>query len=403
MAYTFISYSTKNQAKADAIRAILQENGIDVWMAPGSIPVGEKYASAINQAIRNCACFMLLLSNDSQSSTWVAKEVERAVNYGKIIMPIKLEEVTLNDEFEFYISNAHIVSLFDVQPDSAVMKKILKVVQGHLKNDAKASENPPQQEAPIKKTIEKTSQPTKPTVAKPVKTPNASQGIKYKNGDTYTGPLIHDKRNGKGKYLWKNGDCYVGDFVNDKRSGRGKITWKNGNSYQGDFINDKISGKGKYTWKNGETYVGDFINDKRSGKGKFTWKNGDVYVGDYVDDKRAGKGKLTYSNGNVYQGDFSNDKRHGKGRFVWANGNVYVGDFINDKRHGKGKFTWANGDSYQGDFVDDKRNGKGKYVWANGNVYVGDFVNDKRTGLGKLTYANGKVQNGRFVDNKFIG
>ncbi len=393
MAYTFISYSTKNQVEADTILKILKDSGFETWMAPWNIPVGEKYASVINQAIRNCTCFLLLLSDASQNSTWVAKEVERAINYGKFIIPIKLDNVVLNDEFEFYISNAHLISLPKVELDCAEMKQILKVLKNHLGVTEQAVEKPVQTEQ-VQPEIKKPEEKSVTTPAKPVKNTATKQA----------GPKQTETSSGSGKTIkYKNGDSYTGGIVNDKRSGKGKYVWKNGDVYQGDFVNDKRSGKGKFTWKNGDVYQGDFINDKRSGKGKMTWKNGNVYTGDFINDKRTGKGKLTFKNGMVYVGDFINDKRTGKGKLTWPNGNVYNGDFVNDKRTGKGKFTWANGDVYQGDFIDDKRTGKGKMTWANGNVYQGDFVNDKRTGTGKLTYANGRVQSGKFLDNKFIG
>lgn len=117
MGYTFISYSTKNQSNADSIKLLFKKHNIEVWMAPYDIPPGSKYAQVINKAIKDCACFILMLSEESQNSVWVAKEVERAVNYRKPIIPVKLDESVLNDEFEFYISTDQVVAV----------KKLMKV------------------------------------------------------------------------------------------------------------------------------------------------------------------------------------------------------------------------------------------------------------------------------------
>ena len=95
MGYAFISYSSKNQLMADAFRNLLNSKGIDTWMAPGDIPAGSSYMKEINNALKNCSCLVLLLSNAAQGSEWVIKEVERAVNYHKNIIPIKIEEVIL--------------------------------------------------------------------------------------------------------------------------------------------------------------------------------------------------------------------------------------------------------------------------------------------------------------------
>lgn len=125
MGYAFISYSTKNQSDADALKQLFTKKGIRTWMAPNDIPIGSKYAQVINHAIKECACFVLLLTDAAQSSPWVAKEVERAVNYGKTILPIKLENLVLNEEFEFYISTDQIVAVQKIDEDAEELKKIL--------------------------------------------------------------------------------------------------------------------------------------------------------------------------------------------------------------------------------------------------------------------------------------
>lgn len=73
--YAFISYSTKNQQDADILRDILIKNHIGCWRAPDDIPTGSRYAHVINDAIEQCACVVLLLTEASQKSVWVEKEL----------------------------------------------------------------------------------------------------------------------------------------------------------------------------------------------------------------------------------------------------------------------------------------------------------------------------------------
>lgn len=131
--YAFISYSTKNQAFADAMRNLLNNNGIETWMAPGDIPIGSKYADVINKAVKHCSCFLLVLSNDSQNSVWVAKEVERAINYHKPIFSVQIEDMTLNDEFEFYISTDQLVAIQKIDKNATEIKKLLQSIKAVLK------------------------------------------------------------------------------------------------------------------------------------------------------------------------------------------------------------------------------------------------------------------------------
>lgn len=128
MGYAFLSYSTKNQQAADAMRNLLRKEGIETWMAPGDIPAGSRYAQVINQAIKGCSCFVLILSEDSQNSIWVAKEVERAVNYRKLIIPVQIEDMILNDEFELYLSTDQLVAIQKVDEDSLDVKKLIDSV-----------------------------------------------------------------------------------------------------------------------------------------------------------------------------------------------------------------------------------------------------------------------------------
>ena len=125
MGYVFISYSTQNQSSADAIRFFLTNNGVQTWMAPYDIPVGSKYAQMISQALKGCSCLVLMLSEDSQNSIWVAKEVERAIHYKKAILPIQLEDLVLNDEFELYISTDQIVPVRRIEESSEALQKVL--------------------------------------------------------------------------------------------------------------------------------------------------------------------------------------------------------------------------------------------------------------------------------------
>lgn len=139
MGYVFISYSSQNQAPADAMREFLRQNNIRTWMAPYDIPAGSKYAQVINQALRDCACLVLMLTNDSQCSTWVSKEVERAIHYRKTIIPLQLEDLVLNDEFEFYISTDQIVPVKRIDSSSEALQKVLLSIRACVAQEIPAN------------------------------------------------------------------------------------------------------------------------------------------------------------------------------------------------------------------------------------------------------------------------
>ncbi len=100
----FISYSTKDTALAETIRDHLENGGLKCWMAPRDIPASSNYAREIPAAIRGCAAFLLLLSDNAQNSPFVRKELDFAVSNNKIILPFLPRSLSLNDEFMFLLS-----------------------------------------------------------------------------------------------------------------------------------------------------------------------------------------------------------------------------------------------------------------------------------------------------------
>lgn len=130
--YVFISYSTKNKDYAEATLGILKDENIGVWMAPYDIPAGSKYAHVINHAIQNCACVLLLLSEQSQASEWVDKEIERAVNYKKTIISMHIDKSQLNDGFSFYLGNQQIVPVKSINREDINVCKIVNAIKSFV-------------------------------------------------------------------------------------------------------------------------------------------------------------------------------------------------------------------------------------------------------------------------------
>lgn len=126
----FISYSTVDITSAETVRDILEQNGLSCWMAPRDIPGGSNYTKEIPIAIRNCKVFVLILSNSSQSSQWVLKELDSAVNAGKVILPFMLEDCILNDEFNFLLTGTQRYSAY--QKKAEALETLIGRIRGIL-------------------------------------------------------------------------------------------------------------------------------------------------------------------------------------------------------------------------------------------------------------------------------
>lgn len=126
----FISYKSEQFEDALWVKTQLEANGFGCWMAPMSITGGASYASEIPVAIQNCKVFVLILSSVVQTSKWVSRELDQAINGNKLILPFMVENCTLNDEFGFYLSN---VQRYHAYADkSAAMEKMVADIRGHM-------------------------------------------------------------------------------------------------------------------------------------------------------------------------------------------------------------------------------------------------------------------------------
>jgi eukaryotic-like serine/threonine-protein kinase len=94
----FISYSRPDTAYVEKLRPHLQENGLAVW-SDHLIEHGEQWFNQINDAIKTCAAFVVVMSPDAEASEWVQKEVLLAKRYQKPIFPMLLR----GDEFPLLI------------------------------------------------------------------------------------------------------------------------------------------------------------------------------------------------------------------------------------------------------------------------------------------------------------
>lgn len=118
------------------MRNVLEQNGTTCWMAPESIPGGSNYTKEIPIAIRECQAFVLMLTGNAQNSHWGLKELDRAVNGGKIILPFQLEDVPLSDEFNFLLTGAQRYDAYQKKTEA------LKLLVSRIKAIVEANPQP---------------------------------------------------------------------------------------------------------------------------------------------------------------------------------------------------------------------------------------------------------------------
>ncbi|HBE43335.1 MAG TPA: hypothetical protein DDW27_19465, partial [Bacteroidales bacterium] len=130
----FISYSNKDKTAADAVCSILEQDGIRCWMAPRDITPGVPFAEAIIKAIKESKVFILVYTQNSNGSQQVIKEVDRAVHHGLTFITLRLEDVTMSDQLEYYISDVHWLDAM-TPPLEEHINRLSKVVKMLMSKD----------------------------------------------------------------------------------------------------------------------------------------------------------------------------------------------------------------------------------------------------------------------------
>lgn len=124
--YVFISYSSLDIADACNLRTLLENNHIKCWMAPDSIPSGSDYGECIPAAIENCKLFLLVLSEKSQKSKWVPKELDCAITNNKIIIPFHTDNSQLQSAFNFRLTNVQRIEAYQ-KLDKAYLELVYRI------------------------------------------------------------------------------------------------------------------------------------------------------------------------------------------------------------------------------------------------------------------------------------
>lgn len=93
----FISFSSKDMEFTKKIYEDLKARGVRCWFAPEDMKIGDKFRVRIDDEIRSYDRLLLVLSKNSVSSTWVAKEVEtafeREAEQDRIMLfPVRLDD-----------------------------------------------------------------------------------------------------------------------------------------------------------------------------------------------------------------------------------------------------------------------------------------------------------------------
>jgi streptogramin lyase len=137
----FISYSSQDKPTADAVCAVLETNGIRCWIAPRDVVPGQDWGASLVGAIKGARVMVLVFSAHANYSPQIKREVERAVNHGIPIIPLRIEEVAPSPSLEYFISTPHWLDAFTppLERHLQYLTQVIQKILGILPEDAETN------------------------------------------------------------------------------------------------------------------------------------------------------------------------------------------------------------------------------------------------------------------------
>jgi hypothetical protein len=100
----FISYSSKDAATAETICSLLEKRGVACWIAPRDVLPGRNYDEEIVSGIEQTNAIVVLLSDSSNESPHVKRELELALNNCSAIIPIRIQDTLPGRGLRYFLA-----------------------------------------------------------------------------------------------------------------------------------------------------------------------------------------------------------------------------------------------------------------------------------------------------------
>ncbi len=147
-----ICYAKEDKKQARQLNSRLETNGIKCWIAPRDINPGAKYEEALSKAIEGAEILILILSQASEKSEKVGKELEIAAENKIPIIPFKIGATSHSMPVMYMLSSLDWVDAHQESFDEAY-EILLEIIE-------EISQGRTVAQAPREKKIENTSKNT---------------------------------------------------------------------------------------------------------------------------------------------------------------------------------------------------------------------------------------------------
>ncbi|MGZ4929177.1 MAG: toll/interleukin-1 receptor domain-containing protein [Halobacteriota archaeon] len=140
----FISYSHEDKAIADKVCHTLEASNIACWIAPRDERPGEKWAHMIVRGMDETKMVVFILSAHSNRSSACENELSLAQEKRKVIIPVRVEDVPICEELEWYLTGRQRIEALS-RPIDQHLGELVAAVRDSLQHPATV---PPSDEPP---------------------------------------------------------------------------------------------------------------------------------------------------------------------------------------------------------------------------------------------------------------
>ena len=134
-ARVFLSYSSRDQAAANAVCKALEDAGISCWIAPRDLAPGSQWGGSIVSAIQSCEAVLVLFSANANESPQVAREMELAVSHRKPLIPVRIRDEMPTADMQYFLGVSHWFNAFP-EPIEHYLPDIVPAVRRVLDKQA---------------------------------------------------------------------------------------------------------------------------------------------------------------------------------------------------------------------------------------------------------------------------
>jgi len=111
--------------------SILEKNDIPCWIAPRDVRPGHPWDEEIINGIENTKAMIILLSEESNKSDHVKRELEYAVSNKSAIFPVRIHDVQPSKKISLWVRTLHWVDIYPPPLDER-LKGLIAILKQYI-------------------------------------------------------------------------------------------------------------------------------------------------------------------------------------------------------------------------------------------------------------------------------